>query len=379
MTEAAYQSLEDTRRNLRIRWYRCPVDRDKLRALMQATDGQGLFQAGGHLAIAACTGGLTLYFYSQAMWPAFAAALFAHGTVCSFFKGIAAHELAHGTVFKSNWLNRVFLWVYSLLGWHNHHEYAVSHTYHHRYTLHPDGDREILLPQHPRLAPHYLLQLFTFNIFGGLMTTGLIPVIGGTIKTALGGYGTSVLPEEWSRALYETHPRERAKAVRWARIILLFHACVITVTVATGFWALALVLTFQPFTANWLKHFVAIPMHCGLRSNVPDFRKCVRSITLDPLSEFLYWRMNWHLEHHMYAGVPCYNLKKLHVLIAHDTPKPRSLVGAWREILEIRRRQQEDPGYEYDTPVPTPASGEDRRDEDLEASIGNLAPDALKA
>ncbi|MGY8902743.1 MAG: fatty acid desaturase, partial [Flavobacteriales bacterium] len=27
---------------------------------------------------------------------------------------------------------------------------------------------------------------------------------------------------------------------------------------------------------------------------------------------FLYWHMNWHTEHHLYAGVPCYNLKKLH-------------------------------------------------------------------
>ena len=33
--------------------------------------------------------------------------------------------------------------------------------------------------------------------------------------------------------------------------------------------------------------------------------------TLDPLSSFC-WHMNWHLEHHMFAGVPCYNLKALH-------------------------------------------------------------------
>ena len=63
-----------------------------------------------------------------------------------------------------------------------------------------------------------------------------------------------------------------------------------------------------------------MPMHCGLRDNIADFRKCVRSIRIDPLSSFLYWRMNWHMEHHMYAGVPCYNLRKLSRAIAADCP-----------------------------------------------------------
>ena len=35
-----------------------------------------------------------------------------------------------------------------------------------------------------------------------------------------------------------------------------------------------------------------------------------RSIKLNPFTSFLYWRMNWHAEHHRYAGVPCYHLKE---------------------------------------------------------------------
>ena len=71
--------------------------------------------------------------------------------------------------------------------------------------------------------------------------------------------------------------------------------------------------------------------HCGLQGNVSDFRKCVRSIRINPVISFLYWRMNWHTEHHMYAGVPCYNLKKLSQIIADDMPQPRTLLDAWRE------------------------------------------------
>ena len=47
----------------------------------------------------------------------------------------------------------------------------------------------------------------------------------------------------------------------------------------------------------------------------------------------------------MYAGVPCYNLKKLHQAVKDDMPQPRSLVGAWREMLETWERQMIDPTY----------------------------------
>ena len=176
--------------------------------------------------------------------------------------------------------------------------------------------------------------------------------IKGTFQTAFGGNGASVISGEWSNALYTAHQKERPHAIKWARLIIFFHACVLLLAIYSENWALPLVLSTQQFTANWLKHFVGLPMHCGLRSDVADFRKCVRSIVLDPISEFLYWRMNWHLEHHMFAGVPCYNLKKLHKAVADDMPKVRTFFGAWKEMLEIKRRQQLDSNYEFDTPVP---------------------------
>jgi fatty acid desaturase len=143
-------------------------------------------------------------------------------------------------------------------------------------------------------------------------------------------------------------------------------------------WLLPVLLTFHTFIGGWLKYFVGMPMHCGLRSNVPDFRKCVRTVTLDPISEFLYWHMNWHTEHHMYAGVPCYNLKKLHEAIAHDMPQPKNVFCAWREMRETWRKQQADPSYEYDTPVPPPADRQSiKEDAQLAASIGDLAPKSL--
>ena len=81
----------------------------------------------------------------------------------------------------------------------------------------------------------------------------------------------------------------------------------------------------------------------------------------------------------MYAGVPCYNLKKLYREIAADVPEPRTLRGAWREMLEIWRRQQNEPGYQFDMPLPATATSQrsDTGDE-LENSIGELAPEGLR-
>ena len=385
-----YRPLEEVRRTLRVKWYRSPIDPKELRALMQRSDGKGLFQTLGVLALLTASGVITYYFVAQQMWVAFAIALFVHGTMVSNGSG-ANHELTHGTVFRTKWLNRVFLRLYALLFWFNHYDYAMSHTYHHRYTLHTEGDREEVLPHSTALRFLRLLQMSTLDVTGGPHTNGLIPTLRLTVRTAIGrplsDYTHLNMDKlEWTAAIYEGHPEERRKSVRWARAILAFHAAVLVVAVVLQLWLLPLLISFAPFVANFWRWITHLPMHNGLRTNVPDFRKCTRSIKLDPLTSLLYARMNWHLEHHMYAGVPCYNLRKLHRAIAADVPEPKSVIGAWREMRATWRRQQVDPDYQYDTPLPPtanpsptdPAAVRSRvrgtEDEQLRASIGDLAP-----
>ena len=265
--------------------------------------------------------------------------------------------------------------MFSFLGWLNHEIYRFSHSYHHRFTLFLEGDREEVLPVKPSLRALYLAQLFTVNVTGGYQSRGLIPTLKNFVEVALNRFHNPF--NSWGAELYEGHREERMKAVRWARTVVLGHAGAIAFFIAVGEPVLAVLFSGSVFFGNWLRYFVGVPMHCGLRSHVPDFRKCVRTITLDPVTEFLYWHMNWHLEHHMYAAVPCYNLEKLHRAVAHDMPQTRTLVGAWKEMRETWRRQQGDPGYEHDTPVPAPAVEAPGSTDPLAASIGGLAPRAL--
>ena len=382
--ETSYPPLAEVRKNLRVEWYRSPIEGARLRELSKRSDLQGWFQAMGHLALFAGTGALVYFFWARELWLGFAAALFVHGTVASFFGGVGPHELGHGTVFRTKWLNKFFLYLFSLLSWWDPFDYASSHTYHHRYTQYPEGDRENLFPLNPTLTPTSLLQLFSVNLFtkpgrtfgkGGLISTVFV-----TIKSALGCVGSTAVPSrEWLQALHTDQPDCARKSMWWSRLQLLFHLLVVVAAFLTGLWVLPLLITFSHFIANWGVTAVGLTQHCGLRDDVPDFRKNTRSISLNPLAEFLYWRMNWHIEHHMYAGVPCYNLKKLYREIAADMPEPRTLRGAWREMLEIWRRQQSGPGYQFDTPLPATATSQ-RRDkaEELESSLGELAPAGLR-
>ena len=375
MSAQVQKPMSEIRKELRIKWYRCPIDPTVLRELSKPSDIQGFQMALGHLGLWLLTGTLSFYFAVEQLWLGFLLTIFLHGTVGTFFSA-PHHELCHGTVFKTKRFNEIFLRIFSTLGLQNFHIYKMSHSYHHRFTLHRIADKEVVLPKTPSLRFLYLLQLFTFNITGGFESRGLFPTMRGLFRVAADRMEQPY--NEWGAELYAEFPEERLKAVHWARYLIAVHLSFALFAVLIGYPILILIVSLHPFIGNWLRYFVGAPMHCGLRSDVSDFRKCVRTITLDPISEFLYWHMNWHLEHHMFAAVPCYNLKKLYEAVAEDMPKPRTLISSWQEMLEVVKQQEADPAYEFDTPVPPQRTRKEKEQQlELEASIGDLAPSAI--
>ena len=130
------------------------------------------------------------------MWLPFALALWCHGMVGTFFRGLTVHELGHGTVFRTKWLNGLFLRVLSLLSWWSYHEYAMSHTYHHRYTLYPDGDREVVLPAALPRRVRDIAQFLTVNF------SGMYQVVTQTLRMAVPRYNmrlTGIRTSEWTK------------------------------------------------------------------------------------------------------------------------------------------------------------------------------------
>jgi fatty acid desaturase len=327
-----------------VRWYRTPLTPDVMQDLHARSDRLGLLQTLAYLGILVATGTAAYLAPGRLPWPAVVALVFLHGTVFAFQIN-AVHELGHRTVFRSNGLNDFFVRIFAFLGWIHYDLFYTSHARHHRYTLHPPDDLEVVLPL------HFLLKdLFKHGIVN---IKGPYHYLRDAIRIARGRFRG-----EWELALFpESEPEKRWPIMRWARLMLAGHVLLVGVSIAFGWWMLPVVVTLAPFYGGWLHLLCNSTQHIGLRDNVPDFRLCCRTIKLNPLLSVLYWHMQYHIEHHMYPAVPCYRLGALRRAIDHDLPpRPNGLVAAWREILAIQRRQRVEPGFQYQAPLPTPGA-----------------------
>lgn len=81
------------------------------------------------------------------------------------------------------------------------------------------------------------------------------------------------------------------------------------------------------------------------------------TVKVNPLIGYLYWHMNYHTEHHMYAAVPSFNLARFHRAISGDMQIPqKSFLACLRLLVRIRRKQKEDPSYIYVPEFPATAA-----------------------
>ncbi len=286
------------------------------------------------------TGGTVLYTADH--WPIWSLLplIFLHGTAFAFQIN-AVHELGHGTVFRTKFLNACFVRIFAFLGWINFEKFNPSHARHHRYTLHAPDDLEVVLPLKVMVRDFFLKGFINFQ--------AIAPTLRDTLRIARGKF-----QGEWELTLFPEGTSERRATIRWARRLLIGHGLILVLSLSFHLWLLPVIVTLAPFYGGWLFFLCNNTQHIGLQDDVPDFRLCCRTFTLHPLVQFLYWHMNYHTEHHMYAAVPCYRLGRLHRLIKHDLPRcPHGLLATWQEIAAIQAIQKSDPTYQHVAPLPT--------------------------
>jgi len=332
-----------------LNWYRTPIAPELLVELNTRSDAKALLQAGGFLGTMVATGvsPWLIYAYLPLPWmiPALLAMLLVHGTVTSFNIN-AVHELVHGTVFRTKLLNNIFVHIFAFIGWNNHYQFWASHTEHHKYTLHAPDDLEVVLPQ-----THSVKGFFKYGFVNPMW---LYHNIRGQWRVMRGKW-----QGRWvEHILPDTEPGKQRAVRVWAGVLLLGHGSIIVACAIAGprYWIIPVITSFTPMYGSFLFMFINNTQHCGLVDKVPDFRLCCRTITLNPVLSFLYWHMEYHTEHHMYAGVPCYHLKRLHRAVKHDLPPTcHGLVETWAQILYIQHRQKSDPDFQYVQPLPPSA------------------------
>jgi fatty acid desaturase len=326
-----------------VKWYRTKLTREQLSELNCKSDLHGFAQTLGYLGTLALTGTAFVFACFYAPWYLAVAAFFVHGVCCNFLIN-GFHELVHDSVFRTRWLNGLFLRIFSFLGWYNHHHFWASHTEHHKFTLHPPDDLEVELPRKMTVGG--------FLAFAVVDPKGLRWTLQGMWRHAMGR-----VQGKWETHLFpEDKPRERREMFNWARLTIALHVTIGAAAIATGFWPVLLAVSLGRFVGTGIHYLCNEAQHAGLVDNVPDFRMCCRTIYLNPVLQFLYWHMNYHTEHHMYAGVPCYKLGKLHRMIRADLPDPpRGLLRTWRLIAAIMHRQKREPEYQYLPKLPATA------------------------
>ena len=222
-------------------------------------------------------------------------------------------------------LNELFLYLFCFLTWNNPVYFRASHARHHRGTLHAVLDGEVRAPVRVDTAAW----IWELTLDLPALRRALRIVIDNSRGIIRGDWGARLFPPGEEQA--------RRRLIAWARVMLGGHALLAAAFLATGHWPLLLLVSLAPFIADWLNKTLALAQHAGMQSEVNDFRLNSRSVALNPLLGFLYWQMHYHVEHHMYPGVPCYHLKALRQEIHGDLPHAcKGMRGVLRELLAER-------------------------------------------
>lgn len=317
-------------------WYQSPVPREVMRELLERRNGPairdtvlwfGLLGLFGYL-------GFRLWGTWWALLP-----FMVYGVIYGSTSDSRWHESSHGTAFKTDWMNNVLYEIASFMVMRESTVWRWSHTRHHSDTIIVGRDPEIAVPRPPKMR-RILLSFFGF------------PQAVQYWKKLLRHCTGRLFPDEATFIPESDHRKIFFKA----RTSVLIYAG----AVGSCFYfhsILPLMYIGLPnFYGGWLQAIYGLPQHAGLAENVLDHRLNCRTIYINPINTYLYWHMQYHVEHHMFPLVPYHNLARLHEVVIADMPTPyTSLWNAWREIIPAVWRQRKDPSYYVKRKLPTPS------------------------
>ncbi|MFZ7091351.1 fatty acid desaturase family protein [Primorskyibacter sp. 2E233] len=301
-------------------WYHTDVPRKEMKELMKRSDGPAIRDTIILFGAMILFAGIGI-----ALWPSFWSAPFwlAYGVLYGSAMDSRWHECGHGTAFKTRKYND---WLYQIASFcivRNPVTWRWSHARHHTDTIIVGRDPEITAMRPPALFR------ISLNFFG------ILDAYNGWKRMVLNASGrldpdeASYIPEA-----------EQPKVIRVARIWVVIYAATLALAFAMQSILPLMLIGLPRFYGAWHHVLTGVLQHAGLADNVIDHRLNSRTVYMNPISRFIYWNMNYHVEHHMFPMVPYHQLPALHARIKHDLPKPNpSMLHAYREVLPILRRQ----------------------------------------
>lgn len=317
-------------------WYTTPIPRQKMKELMKRRNGPAIRDTliwFGSLAILGY-----LAYLSWGTWWALPAFL-AYGILYATPGDSRWHECGHGTAFKTQWMNEVVFQIASFMVLRSPTPWRWSHVRHHTDTIIVGRDPEIIT-ERPPVWKALLLEIF--HLYGGPIELK---------RFVMHFFGKLDTPEK------EYIPATEHRKVFWeARIYVLIILAVFASCFYFGTIMPALFIFLPSFYGAAVVILFGVTQHLGMYEDVLDHRMNTRTIYMNPILRFLYWNMNYHIEHHMFPMVPYHALPKLHAEMKHDCPEPvRGLFPALKEVISALRKQRKDPTFVVKKPLPSTA------------------------
>jgi len=316
-------------------WYSPPVPQDKMRELRERRNGPALRDTllWFGLLIAFAVMAFLLWGSAWALLP-----FLAYGVIYGSSSDSRWHEPLHGTAFKTNWLNTALYEVASFMVQRETTPWRWSHMRHHSDTIIVGRDREIAVPRPPQIG--VLLQNFVGLKNMRFYFRNVLRHCAGRLDAEERNY----IPEQ-----------ERAKVYFKARVYFLLYASAIALAACSGSLLPLMYVGLPNVYGAWLMVIYGYTQHAGLAEDVLDHRLNCRTVYMNRVNRYLYWNMNYHLEHHLFPLVPYYNLPALHAAVKEHLPAPyNGLLEAYREIIPTVLRQRKDPTYYAKRKLPSP-------------------------
>jgi len=308
-------------------WYQAPIPRKRMKELMQRSDQPAIRDTIIWLLAFVVTGGIAAWLYPS-WWslPFF----LAYGVLYGSSTDSRWHECGHGTAFKTRWMNDVVYQIACFMIMRNPNAWRWSHARHHTDTIIVGRDPEIAI-----MRPTWILKVI--GMFLG------IPQTWGAIRLMF-TYAGGTIPEEQKTYIPES---ERPGVIRVARIWIAIHLAVIALALALQSWLPVLLVGPLPtMYGAWLHVLTGVTQHGGLAEDALDHRLNSRTVYMNPVLRFLYWNMNYHVEHHMFPMVPYHALPALHEECRPYFPPPKtSVLAAYAEIIPAILRQAREPRW----------------------------------
>ncbi|NDH02348.1 MAG: fatty acid desaturase [Marivivens sp.] len=330
-------------------WYHTDIPRKEMKDLMQRSDGPAIRDTIILFGSMALFAGIGIYFWPTAWSIPF---WLAYGVLYGSAMDSRWHECSHGTAFKTRWMNDVIYQIASFCMVRNPHTWRWSHARHHTDTVIVGRDPEIAI-----MRPTEFVKL-VLNVFG------ILDSINGWLRMLKNATGQ--IDAEEATWIPET---EYHKVIRVARIWVLIYAATIGLAVWMQSILPLMVIGLPRLYGAWHHVMTGLLQHGGLADNVIDHRLNSRTVYMNPVSRFIYWNMNYHVEHHMFPMVPYHRLPELHAKIKHDLPTPNpSIPAALAEMVPALWRQMKNEDYFLLRALP--ASAKPYREEFHTAALG---------